>query len=181
MELLMKRLATILGTSILLAAAGSANAENDKNFNVSFGGNAGFGFGPAVDYKVNKNWTVGLARESLSITSGSVSATSSGTGVSARYYFSEALAQGSYIKGSYMRGSLSGKNSTESVSLNIGSVSLTYGKTWMWDNFNLDAHIGVAKLSSSNLKVTGGYDSSQLSSDFSTTAPVIGFSIGYAF
>ena len=176
----MRKLATILGTSILLAA-GSANAENDKNFNVSMGANGGFGFGPAVDYKVNKNWTVGLARESLSITSGSLTGTSSGTGVSVRYYMSEALAQGSYIKGGYMRGSVSVKDSTDSASLDASSLSLTYGKTWMWDNFNLDANIGVAKLSASNIKATSGYDSSQLSSDFSTTAPVIGFSIGYAF
>jgi hypothetical protein len=181
MELLMKRLATILGTSILLAAAGSANAENDKNFNVSFGANDGFGFGPAVDYKVNKNWTVGLARESVSITSGSLTGTSSGTGVSVRYYMSEALAQGSYIKGGYMRGSASVIDATDSVTLDISSLSLTYGKTWMWDNFNLDANIGLRTLSASNIEATNGADSSELNSTFSGVAPALGFSIGYAF
>ncbi|MFK5914668.1 MAG: hypothetical protein QM484_09840 [Woeseiaceae bacterium] len=91
----------ILSALILLSQP--AFAEDSKSFNLKAGAHdGGFGVGLAFEYKVNGNWTVGSVAESVSITSGTISARSSGTGLNARYYFSEALAQGTYIGSAFM-------------------------------------------------------------------------------
>jgi hypothetical protein len=114
----------LVASALILVSQASFSAS--KNFNIKFGANSGgFGFGPAIEYKVNKNMTVGLLRESRSFSAGGISVDSTGMGFNARYYFKEALKEdsyihdpekaikeGSYIHASYVTGTIEGNDSS---------------------------------------------------------------------
>jgi hypothetical protein len=171
----------IIVTFLLIASSSAFTEENTKNINLKYGANSGgFGFGPAVEYKASNNVTLGALYESISSSSGTVNARTSGFGLNARYYFTEALTQDIYIHTSYVAGTGEASNSVDSVKVNASSINLTFGKTWMWDNFNLDGSIGIRSMSIGRIKTSNDIDTSSLESldGFGLSGS---FTIGYAF
>lgn len=170
----------IVGALMLVSL--STFAEDEKNFNVKFGANSGgFGFGPAIEYKINNNITLGLLYESMSISADTTTGSSTGKGVNARYYFNEALTQDTYLHASFVVGSAEAKNEYASAKLSeINSINLTFGKTWMWENVNLDASIGVGKLSTNDIETTGNVDTAELEA-IDGVGISGSFTMGYAF
>lgn len=171
----------IIVTFLLIASSLAFAEENTKNINLKYGANSGgFGFGPAVEYKASKNVTLGALYETISSDLGTVTARTSGFGINARYYFTEALTQDMYIHTSYVMGTSEASNNVESVKVNASSLNLTFGKTWMWDNFNLDSSIGIRSMSIGKIKTSSDVDTSSLE-DLDGFGLSGSFTIGYAF
>ena len=70
-----------------------------------------------------------------------------GLGINARYYFTEALTQDIDIHTSYVTGTGDVSNDVNYIEVDASSINLTFGKTWMWDNFNIDSSIGIRSMS----------------------------------
>lgn len=166
----------------LILVSLSSFAENEKRFNIKYGANSGgFGFGPAIEYKINKNITLGLLYETITLTLDTTTSSSTGKGINARYYFNEALTQDIYLHASFITGSAEAKNEYAYAKLSdINSINLTFGKTWMWENFNLDASIGVRKFSTNEIETVGYVDTTALNS-LKGLGLSGSFTIGYAF
>jgi hypothetical protein len=172
----------ILITFFLLIASQSVFSEDDtKNINLKYGANSGgFGFGPAIEIKISKNITVGALYETISTSSGDVTGGTSGLGINARYYFTEALTQDIYIHTSYVTGTGDVSNDVNYLEVDASSINFTFGKTWMWDNFNLDSSIGIRSMSVGKIKKSSGVDASSLE-DLDGLGLSVSFTVGYAF
>lgn len=174
----MKKLALVC--SLIVFSQFSVAGES-KSFNIVYGAHGGgFGFGPGLSYAVNENIAIGIVSESASLASGGVTATSSGFGANAKYYMEAAL-DGPYVSGYFIMGGAEGRNATESVKLDATTIGATFGNTWMWDGFNLDAGIGMRSMSLGDVTATGGLDSTSLEAGFSQIGLSVSFSVGYAF
>jgi hypothetical protein len=173
----------LVASALILVSQASFSAS--KNFNIKYGANSGgFGLGPAIEYKVNKNMTVGLLSEKASLTIGTVSGVSNGIGFNARLYSKGALKQGSYIHASYVKGTVEANNSSllNSVSFNVTSLNFTIGTTSMWNNgFNTDVSLGIRKYLFGTIKTTGSIKTSALEAGFQGVSLSTSFTIGYAF
>jgi hypothetical protein len=174
----MKKLALVCS---LIVFSQFSFAEESKSFNIVYGAHGGgFGFGPGLSYAVNENIAIGIVSESASMASGSVTAKSSGFGANARYYMEAAL-NGPYVSGYFIMGGAEGSSTTESVKMDATSIGATFGNTWMWDGFNLDAGIGMRSMSLGGVTATSGLDTSSLENSLSGMGLSLSFSAGYAF
>lgn len=165
----------------LIFSMSASSQENNKHINIKYGANSGgFGFGPAVEYKVSNNLTVGALHESHSSASGLVTITTAGYGINSRYYFNEALTQDMYLNTSYVTGSGKVADSFDYVEVDLSSLNFTLGKTWMWGGFNLDGSMGLSYMMSGDVKQSNDLDTSSLE-DLDDIGLSISFTVGYAF
>lgn len=165
----------------LLLLSQTSFADSSNSFNVKLGAHGGgFGFGPAIEYKLNKNLSVSAMYETISLNSIDVNASSTGFGLGVRYYLNQALSQGTYLNFSFLSGNAEASDSFSSVDVSATSFSVTYGKSWFWDQFNIDAGIGLRSVSIGEINASSSLDTSSIE-DLDGAGPSINISIGYAF
>ena len=120
-----------------------------------------------------------MVSEGASYSSGSITASAYGFGVNVRYYFNEALTSDTYVSATHMSGSVEAENSLVKVTADASSTFVAFGKTWMWEHFNLDAFVGIRSISVGPFEVNSFIDTT--SEEIDETGLTLGFTLGFAF
>ncbi len=165
----------------LLLLSQTSVADNHNVFNFKLGAHGGgFGFGPAIEYRINNDLSFSALYETFSLSSGNVDASSTGIGLGLRYYFNNAISEDYYLNFTVATGSAEASDFFSQVNVDVTSVSLTFGKSWFWNHVNFDAGIGLRSLSIGEIDNTTGLDTSSIE-DLEGTGPSINLALGYAF